>query len=290
MPVFCSQGFLAARPHLRFNALKFKYDFDVWLTGISMPNKSRKRERKSPLNSPSLSDMIEPNLASRVVEENLNWAKNLMSFAESLRVERLSRTDQLTAEIYKVVGRMDQQMDQQTQRIGQDITKQINASGLISRQLEAVTYSALYRALLANVAPYFVSLRNQVVSSPNLDVAKLSNDLQFASEGIKAFNLAVNNVAQELKEAQLPLTTLEIVRVPQIETQFLREELAEARNREKELAIRLAETEEENVQLKCELAIAKKHNENLIELLLDSERHVQDLEDEKEKSKSPTAN
>jgi hypothetical protein len=185
---------------------------------------------------------------------------------------------------------MDQQMDQQTQRIGQDITKQINASGLISRQLEAVTYSALYRALLANVAPYFVSLRNQVVSSPNLDVAKLSNDLQFASEGIKAFNLAVNNVAQELKEAQLPLTTLEIVRVPQIETQFLREELAEARNREKELAIRLAETEEENVQLKCELAIAKKHNENLIELLLDSERHVQDLEDEKEKSKSPTAN
>jgi len=168
--------------------------------------------------------------------------------------------------------------------------RQMNANEMIIRQSEAVTYGALYRSFLSNVAPHFVSLQNQFVHLQSIDLAKFSNDLQLATEGINAFNLALQHVSEEVKEGQLPPETLELVRVPQLDTQFLLEELQEAQDRGERLAICLAETKEENVELKNELAIATEKNDMLIGSLEHSDRCIQDLEGEIEKLKTPTAN
>jgi hypothetical protein len=244
-----------------------------------------KRKRRSQFSPPDVSGAIQSNLASRVIRENLDWVKNAIQIAEPLGEARRSGKV-LMAQVRDVLQTTDTQKLQQ----GRELLERMNAYEIVNSQHEAVTYGALYRSTLSDVAPYFSLLHDQFALIPNTDIEKLSNDLQFAADGIQTFNKTTELLSRELQEAELTPETLEQVRPSEVIQEFIREELQEAREQGERL--KFFETQEENAQLHEQLEIATKKNDFLIECLEDANRHIEDLKAEiaeKEASKAKRA-
>jgi hypothetical protein len=221
--------------------------------------------------------MIQSNLASRVMRENLDWAKNTIQIAELLGEAR--RSDKaLIAQMREVL----QTNDLQKLQIGRELLKQMNAYEIVNSQHDAVTYGAfygaLYRSILSDVAPYFSWLRDQFALIPDADIMKLSVDLQFAADGIQTFNKTMELLSRELQEAVLTPETLEQVRPSEAIQEFIRKELQESREQGERLKI--FETQEKNAQLHQQLEIATKKNDFLIQSLEYAYRFIEDLEAE----------
>jgi chromosome segregation ATPase len=270
-----------------------------------VPTKRRTRKSKSPAVPPNFSEIVEANLASRVVQENLNWAKNLMQLGQPTRLERKALEDYWMA--------LTNAIDPQKMQAARNMLDQLDQNRLIIRQNDVTAYTALYASLLSNIAPSLASLRNQVVHFQSIDLTRFSNDLQIALEGTDAFNFAVKHVSRELKEGEFTAETLERVTPPPTLIEYLREERNEARHRgellskargeaeaeivtlreERETAQdlddqrskALAEAEAEIVTLREKLTIANEKNAQLMNSLDDAERDIQDLGDNLQASK-----
>ena len=270
-----------------------------------MPTKHRKRKSKSPLIPPDFSETLEANLATRVVEENLNWAKNLMQVRQQTRLEQKALENHWTA--------LSNAIDPQNLQAARNFFNQLDQNRLGIRQNDLTAYTALYASFLSNIAPYLASLRNQVVHFQNVDLMRFSNYLQVASDGTDAFNFAVKRVSQDLKEGAFTAETLEQVTPPPTLIEFLREERNEALHRSEQLSEALAKAEAESVMLREErekpqdrdekrlkalaeaeaesvmlrekLTVANEKNVHLMNSLEDAERDIQDLENDLQVSK-----
>ncbi len=250
---------------------------------------------------------MEENLATRVVEENLYWVKDLMRLGETTRLARKAAENALTAQM--------QSVDPQKMQAARDFLERLDANKVIAlnRQNDVTAYTAFYSSFLSTIAPNLASLRNQVAHFQNVDMTRFVNDLQVASDGIDVFNFAVKRVSQELKEGEVTLETLERVTPPPTIIEFLREERNEARHRgellskaraeaevemvtlreERETARdrdeqrskALAEVEAEIVTLREKLTIANEKNAQLMNSLDDAERDIQDLGNDLQASK-----